>query len=316
MPRLGREKILLGGDGKTGKTYAYVMIAKHLIPAGSKMVVLQTDDGVTKVCEELGVKVTPVHGQTNALSTPGFYLSPVHREWMNAWGMIEALERWEKAKQLGEKDWVIWDGLDILRETTSLEYAERTAQLWDKPVDRKLAPSSWEAFINKRNSKRPILEGSDYQAIDGEISKAIDYLCYQATFNVIACTGVRPRREGQYADSEGARMTAAWYASMGMPVEFSGHAGYPRKFDTLILTGKSLAQGYTFQVFGDRGRSLGQGVTPPQEKHLDFYNDFLCRYAGWNAGWNATNQTPPIVPVAAANGNGSVVPPPPPPGIG
>ena len=313
MPRLGREKIYIGAEAKHGKTYAWMVIAKHLIPTGVKFVVIQSDDGVSKVAAELGVKIVNSDANGNVmpmppnLSGPGLYVYPTFREWKEAYSYFDKIETWEAQRTLGNNDWVVVEGLDIIRTVTSGEFADRTAGLWDKPVDRKIAPSSWEAFINKRNDKRPILEGTDWNAIDTEIGKCLDYICYQARFNILATTGIEAAPEGQYGASKSATETQAWYAAMGMPVHFRGQRDYVRKFDTLILLGKSIGQGYTFQVFGDRGATMrnqnpNNRQVPPIMLHQDFYNDFLVKMAGWPM---AESQP------ALVNNGASPVPPPP-----
>ena len=55
MTRLGRERILFGGEAKNGKSYTWMTIAKGLTSYGVKFVVTQPDDGVTKVANEAGV---------------------------------------------------------------------------------------------------------------------------------------------------------------------------------------------------------------------------------------------------------------------
>ena len=62
-----------------------------------------------------------------------------------------------------------------------------------------------------------------------------------------------------------------------MPVKFSGYKKTPRVFDTLILLGKSLSAGYTYQVYGDRGVGASNGRTPVISPNTDFYHDFLLK---------------------------------------
>lgn len=283
MPRLGRERILIGGESKTGKTFSWMKMVKHLPQA--KFVCVEPDDGVTKIAEEQGVQIIrpPLQPQPGKV-----FLFPVMMDWPTAYSQVEQIEKWANANIIGGNDWVITEGLDIIVDVMAGEYAERTADIiTGGSATKGLAPSSWNAFIEKRRKKAPILEGSDYQAIYTEFRKALNYFAYQMPCHWMATAGVEQVRSGQYTDDQD---TKEFYASMGMPVKVSGYKRVPRMVDSLVLAGRSLSRGFTFQVYADRGQKVSPGQTPPVLVNNDFYLDFLQK-----GGFGQVVVPPPMI---------------------
>lgn len=305
MSRLGREKIMAGGNSGAGKTRAWLTMARKM--SASKFVVLDADDGTEKVAKELGI---PYRRMSKPYQlSPGVNLFPVYHHWSDFYEQASQIESWSESRVLTGDDWVIIEGLDIVCDNIKYEFAQGAYGSGTQGVSATratgahMAESSFQAFIARRRAGNPIIEPSDYDAIYTELQESINYLVLQSPTNVIATVGVQPPREGTYANGATARAESEWYASMGMPVRFAGWWKLPRKFDTLIVFDKSMGAGYTFQVFKDRGEQArggtGSATTVPQRKpNIDFYQDYLVAMVGWEGQQTlaAVAPAPPRVP--------------------
>lgn len=322
MPRLGREKLYFGGDTGAGKTRAWVSIAAGI--PNCKFIALETDDGIFKIADELGVSChrmvkTGNDWQINRSATINVF--PTYSEWDDFYKQAEQCERWWQNRVIGPDDWLIIEGLDILGDNIKYEFAKGAYGSGTQGVTQTraqnahMADSSFGAFINRRRAGNPIVEPADYDGIYTELQEVVNTLVMASPCNVVATVGVQAQREGTYANTNSARLEADWYASMGMPVRFSGWWKLPRKFDTLIVFGHNVG-GYNFQVFKDRGgnnrgTAVANNQIAPIKNNTNFYQDYLVNMVGWG---QASSVVMPATQAAAApvlppSSNGSVVPP-------
>ena len=75
------------------------------------------------------------------------------------------------------------------------------------------------------------------------------------------------------------------YRQMGMTVKMSGYKWLMRYFDTIVQTGKSPPNNYSFMVYGSRGsRALLNGASQTMisaSPNQDFYEQFGKKFLGW-----------------------------------
>lgn len=275
--RLGREKILIYGQAKSGKTRSALTFARG--SAQHKYILLETDDGAEKVIAEMGIPVGEVTKDSLSPESRGVSLfRPIPKDWNEYNACIDRIKKWVSEKKLGPNDWVHTEGLDIVLDEMRGEFSERTTS-----IERN--STAWDNYIVKRIKGAPILEPSDYDAIYSEFRKALNFLALQMPCNWIVTTGVEEiQKNGKYADSQDEQ---DFYLSLGMGgVKPSGYKQIPRKVDTLILLTKNPASGYQFKIYGDRGANVrGQdsssGTVPTWRKNTDLFQDYLVKMVGW-----------------------------------
>ncbi len=297
--RLGREKILICGDPKVGKTRSALTFARGL--PQSKFIILEPDDGSVKILNELKLQYDEITPSRLSLGERQVQLfRPMPKGWNGYYSCLERISKWVDEHRIGSEDWVITEGLDIVVENMRHEFSDRTAQAAIAKAEIKgVQPSSWEAYIAKRQQGKPIIDRGDWDAIYSEFSSALNFFALQMPCNWIGTSGTTEieRDDKQTKDSQ---QEQQFYASMGMPVKVAGYRQVPRKVDTILLLGKSLATGYSFQVYGDRGSELrGQNsnsrTVPQMQANKDLFQDYLVKMVGWT--------------IPASNG---IAPPPPP----
>lgn len=293
--RLGRERILMGGESKSGKSTAIAKLIKGM--PNSRFIIIQADDGFGKVATEneiiLGEIDQPTDKSNPVMKTNQVLVFPNPTQWMDFYWDTSTIQKWVAEGKLKSSDWVITEAIDITYDEIIGEYAESTAAVAQNDgKGNKLAPSSWGTFIAKRKKEAPILEGSDYNAIYTELRKCINYFAYQCPCNWIATTGVEEIRTGMYSD----KAEQDFYASIGMPMKFQGYKKVPRMVDTLVLFYKSIITGYQYQVWADRGNKLGgPNKVSAKVPHTDFYKQFLA--VGMEAKQNGLVPPPPVMMV-------------------
>ena len=283
MPPLTRERIAFGGETSTGKTYAWMMIARHLPTA--RFFVVETDDGVKKTLEEFpDIKDRVFFSRDDE----NCHL-PLVKSWDDFWGKgkgVSQIKIWADAGAVTQNDWVIIEAADILYENLRYEFIERSVVAPRLENARRGSPqvSSWDVLIEQRKSQKPAIEPGDWDAINTEFYMAINYLVFQCPCNLIMTFGVEDIREptgsGSFSMAD-APVLRNFYHNMGMPVKFGGQKRLSRKLDSAVLFGKNL-QGFNLQVYKWRGKNLGgNGVAAVATLvHKDFYVDVLKR-VGW-----------------------------------
>lgn len=270
--RLGRERLLAGGNTGTGKTFAILTVVRYIVAKGINCVLIELDDGSGKCLDEF----------PELKDNPRFIRIPNCITFMNLYGALGQVDELIKKGLLNADSWVITEGVDILGTRIRHEMADITNNKEDKSITgasiangkyEGLQPSSWASFLDKRKVGKPILEPSDYDAIYTELEKALTFLAFQMPCNWYATTDMVPlRTQGQYLDAPD---VVSFYQSLGMTSKYDCYKFIPRWCDSLIETGRNVQGNYTFKIWKDRGHP----VPLQPQVHKDFYQDFFVNYA-------------------------------------
>ena len=244
------ERIMLGGESKVGKTYAWLSIARSS-PDG-QFYVAEPDDGVARVLELEYKDVSDrgnVHGAHK--SPDGLWLPPEFiSNWRDVRHFVSGLKSLRDEGKLSSKDWIILEGMDLVTRIIRSEYIAETNKVV-KGADNKphVMEDPWEAILTKRARGAPVLEPSDHDAINYEYEGQMTTLVYTMPCNVLATSGIeRIHFESKFADTA----QKEYYASLGTPFKLEGHKRNPRMFHSLIYLYAGTE--YQMEVLGDRGR--------------------------------------------------------------
>jgi len=286
-----RERLLIGGDAKSGKTHTALDIISNDL--GAKCHYIECDDGVRRlvqlqfpslqcpVCKGARADSNGVICRgcgASGVDTKRITLTTVHN-WPDFKAACSKAVEEVKARKLGASDWIILDGIDIIHASQRFEYVSRVyAGTVDKDTKQQIT-STWDAVIARRRTGAPVLEPSDWEPIYSEFESALNPIVFESPCNVLATAGLSElRTEGRYEDKN----QTAFYRAMGMPWKFDGYKRMPRVFDTLITTAFDLS-GYYFTVWGDRGSRGMAGHPVGQRIKLvqGFFFDYLVKMAGY-----------------------------------
>lgn len=258
---MAREKIMLGGESKSGKTYSWLSIARS--NPNAQFYVAEPDDGVSKVLEreyEDVLKQGNVHGAHK--SPDGLWLPPefISGNWKDVRHFVSGLKSLRDEGQLDIDDWIILEGMDIITRIIRSEYIADTNKIDSKT--KQIMEDPWEAIKAKRARGAPVLEPSDHDAINYEYEGQMTTLVYTMPCNFLATSGIeRIHFESKFSDTG----QKEFYASLGTPFKLEGHKRNPRMFDTIIYLYVGSTE-YQMEVLGDRGIGK-QG----RRKNTDFW---------------------------------------------
>ncbi len=245
---MAREKIMLGGESKAGKTFAWLSIARS--NPNSQFFVAEPDDGLSKVLEEEYPDVKKqgnVHGAHK--NEDGTWKPPefISNAWNDVREFVKALKSLREAGELSADDWIVLEGMDIITRIIRSEYIADTNKVDSKTKEVMADP--WIAIKTKRARGAPVLEPSDHDAINYEYEGQITTLVYTMPCNFLGTSGIeRIHFDSKFADTG----QKEFYASLGTPFKLEGHKRNPRMFDTIVYLYITSTQ-YEMEVLGDRG---------------------------------------------------------------
>ena len=255
-----REKIMLGGESKAGKTYAWLSIARS--NPDSQFYVAEPDDGINKVLEneyEDVLKQGNVHGAHK--SPEGLWLPPefISQNWKDVRNFVSGLKSLRDKNELSPDDWIVLEGMDIITRIIRSEYIADTNKIDSKT--KEIMADPWEAIKSKRARGAPVLEPSDHDAINYEYEGQITTLVYTMPCNFLGTSGIeRIHFDSKFMDED----QKQYYASLGTGQKLEGHKRNPRMFDTIVYL--YVGSEYQMEVLGDRG--IGK---QPRRKCTDFW---------------------------------------------
>lgn len=259
-----RERLLIGGEAKAGKTFSLLTIAQAL--PDSQFCWISPDDGERRLLEF----------EFQSLKNIKIYFTPTWPDVIQAQSEIEALIA---KKQLTEKDWIITEGLDLVYNNLKHEFIEVVIPYTEAKKRKEKNPKElWEAILDRRARGSPILEYADWDAIHGQLETWLAWVAFRVPCHWGATTGITPR-----SDDESSELRQ-FYDSIGSKLKWDGQKRVPKLFDTLIVLGHQPGQ-YFFSVFSDRGsrwKFFGNSLDPAKHyANKDFYQDYLVKFAGW-----------------------------------
>jgi len=246
-----RERVLIGGESGSGKTYAWLSIARY--NPQSQFYVAEADDGVTKVLSLEYPDVLAngnVHGVRNE---NGIWQPPdLIQEWVDFRHFVETLKEFKESGQLKESDWIIVEGIDLIKNTITYNYIDKVYKI-DRKTKRAIT-DPWDAIIAQRSRGSPILDPSDRDAINSEYEAQLTWPAYISQCNLVGTAAIsRINFDSDYAD----KGVKEYYASLGTPLRIDGHKRSPRMFDTLIY----LFAGNTYQMQILKDRGIGRQIS-------------------------------------------------------
>lgn len=265
-----KERLLLGGESGSGKTFQCLALAEAL--PQSQFFVIECDDGSRRL----------LSGEFRDVKNYKPLLVMSWGEEDSVRDALSDLDSLVKRGQMGADDFVVVDGADIISQLIRNEFAERAIVTRTNPDKRKGAAASgdwdsWDAKIAVRSRGAPLFEPSDWDVVNGEFEiNFLAYLAYRIPCHLIMTTSVSAfQRDSKYEDP----MTKDFYASIGQTLKFEGQKRLPRAFDTLIYLFHGLSD-YSFMVSKDRG-GRSAAIIGERQPLKDIYADFLVKYAGW-----------------------------------
>ncbi len=289
-----RERLLVGGQTGTSKTYSFLKIVEHL--HGSTHAVIEVDDGFERLLTtEFPNLQATLYDYDRAgkmwVARPsvkrGEQLVVYHcnsfTEVMAAQREIETLVASQK---LSAASWVSVDGIDLL-------YNNMRYELIDKALDRRHyskkgseldVGAQWEEALEVRATGKPLLEGGDWDMIHSFYERFLTYLTFRIPCNIyVTCSVALIQTHSPYEQED----TKKFYEAMGVPLKFEGQKRTPRVFDTLLAMNKT-AGGYFVNIWKDRGgtgrpHSSGRGAGPNMMySNGDFFVDIGQKQFGWS----------------------------------
>lgn len=259
-----KDKILIGGESGSGKTFAWLSIAR--CNPESQFFTAEPDRGLDKVLEMEYPDVKERGNVHGAYKNPdGTWQPPAFiSDWKSVSSFINGLRELVTAEQIKPDDWIILEGMDIITRVIRSEYIADTNKVDAKT--KEIMEDPWEAIKTKRARGAPVLEPSDHDAINFEYERQMTYPAYIAPCNFLATSGIeRIHFDSKFSD-QGQK---EFYASLGTPFKIEGHKRNPRMFDTLVYLYIG-AEEYFMEVLKDRG--LGKQVRMASS---DFWMDLL-----------------------------------------
>lgn len=260
-----RETLLLGGESGSGKTHTVLTIARY--EPDAKFRIIEPDNGVKRL----------LNRQFSDLKNVD---SRFIRDWLEFKGQVQEAQADVKANKLGDKDWIILEGIDIVFQYAKYDLINAAATI-GSGNDRRVV-DSWESIKAKRRKETPILEPSDWDGIYSEYEGVVGPLLYQSPCNIIATCAISLLDVGSRYEN---KWEVLFYTGMGMNLKFEGYKRNPRMFDTLIMLSCD-SSGYYYTIARDRG-SRGNGYqairSRRQKLATDFYLDYLVEVAGREA---------------------------------
>jgi len=255
-----RERIMLGGESKSGKTFSWLTIARS--NPNSQFFVAEPDDGVTKVLELEYPDVAKQGNVHGAHKGPdGLWLPPefISNNWQDVRHFVAGLKSLREAGELSPDDWIIIEGMDIITRIIRSEYIADTNKVDSKT--KAIMADPWEAIKTKRARGAPVLEPSDHDAINYEYEGQMTTLVYIMPCNILATAGIEKIHfDSKFMDED----MKQFYASMGTGFKLEGHKRNPRMFDTIVYL--YVGSEYQMEVLGDRG--IGKQA---RRKNTDFW---------------------------------------------
>lgn len=253
-----RERIMIGGEGGSGKTHTILTIAQGL--PDCKVRIIETDDGVRKLLALCFPDVKNVDVRT------------VH-SWPEFRAQVDAVQADVKAGKLGPLDWVAIDGADIVHSFTRYEFVRRVYAGRGEGTQ-----STWDTIIAKRRGGGPIMEPSDWDGIYMEYEGGFNPLVFEMPCNLVATTGVTLLNPDSMFEDKN---LVQWYRSMGMFFKYDGYKRLPRQFDTMITLSFD-PNGYYFSIWKDRGsRGMQNAKVGERYANSNFFNSYLIMMAGY-----------------------------------
>lgn len=223
-----REKILLSGEANTSKTLSLVYLA--ILFPNSKVVILDPDDGTSKLLAELGVDL------------PNLSIIRVTSNWE------QLLNDYNEAKTtLGEGDWLCMDMLGRFWDLAQQYYSHYV--FGESPIQH--------LMVMKKQSGKEGFGGFD-GLTDWTIIKRLhneqlmDDAVVHSNFNVMCTTSTRIFLPVEKVPGTG---TLSIYAQkFGVQPEGEKHNIY--RFDTQAVLYRKADNSYNFRLVRDRGRSI------------------------------------------------------------
>jgi len=231
-----REKVLLVGDSNTSKSWSLLSMA--LLYPDNHVVIMDPDDGISKVAEELGIPLDDM---------PNLTVIPVYTDFE------EMLESYKLMRQnvLKPGDWLCFDMLSRFWDLAQQYYSLRV--FGEDPIEHML-------------TLRKIMGGVSFGGFDGlkdwslikrlHNDLLVDDAVVYSPFNVMATTSV-----GQFLpiEKKPKKGIQSVYASVfGIKPEGEKHNVY--RFDTQAVLFRTQdddgEERYAFRLVRDRGRTV------------------------------------------------------------
>lgn len=240
-----RERILAIGQPGTGKTFAWVNVAKTMeqTKAEGKMYIIDSDDTTERMLD------------TEAKD----FADRIEYEVVNEWpDYVAALNKFMEV--MGPNDWLVVDMMSPAWDAVQEYYVE---QVFDQGID--------EFFLEARkaNRKGGALEGwKDYSVINRMYRTWVNRVL-QVPGHLFATSPVDAIR----ADSED-KATSALFGPYGVKPRGQKHTGHI--FHTVLWFQSARKDQFTMTTVKDRGREYWTG---------DPLNNFGMSYLVKTAGW-------------------------------
>lgn len=227
-----REKVLLVGDSNTSKSWSLLQLA--LLYPDNQVVILDPDDGTSKVADEIGITLE---------SIPNLTIIPVYADFEQ---LIESYNL-VKTNILEPGDWLCFDMLGRFWDLAQQYYSVRV--FGEKPIEHML-------------TLRKIMGGVSFGGFDGlkdwslikrlHNELLLDDAVVYSEFNVMATTSVGGFLPVEKKPKKGIQSV---YASVfGVKVEGEKHNTY--RFDTQAMLYRTEDDEYMFRLVRDRGRDV------------------------------------------------------------
>jgi len=271
-----QERILVGGAPGSGKTYAWLTIARAL--PEHKFYVIDPDDGVRRVwygefpeVKNIEYYFTPkwFTKDYSTYSTKGPQVIKLE-ERANQAGVADA---WSSIKpKIKPDDWVIVEHLHLLWSYVQDGFAD---EVFNKDIGKYFleARKNMKAGANRLEA----LKGwTDWQVINKlHNDDFVVDVCYGVPSHVFMTTSVSSSGGGKDEDTE----VKAFYGSTG--VRFEGQKHNPYRAQSILIfknEGSGDKRQYLVNTFQkDRSRGFLEN-----EAWCDFYYDYLVGVAGWS----------------------------------
>ncbi len=287
-----RERILVGGQSGSGKTYAFLKIVETL--AGGHHAAIEVDDGFTKMLQlefpNLPATIFDYDGSTKAWIpraevNRGTDLRVYHcSEFGHVRRAQTEIEGMVAKGEATNLDWACLDGLDLIYNNQRQEYVSKAS-----PISRGNTADTdpWEAAMDRRQRGAPILEPADWDAIHSFFEPWLNYFAFQVPMHLYATTAIEVIDTDSKFVSAAAKEIAK---QIGIDIKFEGQKRSPRNFDTLMSI-KSDQQGHYATIFKDRGGAgrewaklmrNGQQAQSMLWTANNFFTDVGVKLFGWD----------------------------------